>query len=192
MVGYLETQLAFQIATHSKGLHLESFDWGFAFGISSKACGLATGNCFFCTVQMEDNTYIFMQCQIGVTFLKFGKFYRNVFYTQTIGVHTIYAKSKIVIAFLFLRYWGLRHSWDMRNAFVFDGSESISTKAKGSTNMTIFFIAASENSFLIGVFVLPIGNSTCSTTHVVQLVGDHSFSFSLSLYRNQLTIVVSC
>ena len=40
-------------------------------------------------------------------------------------------------------------------------------KVEGSTNVAIFFIGASGNSFLDGVFVLPIGNSTHSTTHVV-------------------------
>ena len=31
-------------------------------------------------------------------------------------------KAEMEIVFLFLRYWGLRHNWDMRNAFVYDGS----------------------------------------------------------------------
>ena len=39
---------------------------------------------------------------------------------------------------------------------------------RASTTVTNFFIGASGNSFLSGVFVLPIGNSICSTTHVVQ------------------------
>ena len=81
-------------------------------------------------------------------------------------------KLKMEIVFLFLRYWGFYHNWDMRNAFVFDGrqwawSERISAKVEGSINVAIFFIGASGTSFLGGVFVLPIGNSTCSTTHVV-------------------------
>ena len=28
-------------------------------------------------------------------------------------------KSEMEIVFLFLRYWGLHHNWNMRNAFVF-------------------------------------------------------------------------
>ena len=43
---------------------------------------LAMGNCFFCTIQMEDSTHRFIQCPIahrfGVTFLKFGKSYHGV------------------------------------------------------------------------------------------------------------------
>ena len=27
--------------------------------------------------------------------------------------------------FLFLRYWGLHHYWDMHNVFVFDGSHGV-------------------------------------------------------------------
>ena len=30
-------------------------------------------------------------------------------------------KSEMEIFFLFLSYWGLRHNWDVCNAFVFDG-----------------------------------------------------------------------
>ena len=30
-------------------------------------------------------------------------------------------KSKMDIVFLFQRYWGLCHNWDMHNGFVFDG-----------------------------------------------------------------------
>ena len=34
-------------------------------------------------------------------------------------------KSEMEIVFLFLRYWGLRHSWDLHNAFVFDGRHGV-------------------------------------------------------------------
>ena len=33
--------------------------------------------------------------------------------------------SEMEIVFLFLRYWGLCHNWDMRNAFVFDGRHGV-------------------------------------------------------------------
>ena len=29
------------------------------------------------------------------------------------------------IVFLFLRYWGLRHNWNMHNAFVFDARHGV-------------------------------------------------------------------
>ena len=57
-------------------------------------------------------------------------------------------KLEMVIVFLFLRYWGLCHIWDMWNTFVFDGSygwsQRISTKVKGSIDVAIFFIRASK------------------------------------------------
>ena len=34
-------------------------------------------------------------------------------------------KSEMEIVFLFLRYWGLRHNWNMRNAFLFDGRHGV-------------------------------------------------------------------
>ena len=80
-------------------------------------------------------------------------------------------KSEMEIVFLFLGYLGLHYNWDMHNAFVFDGRHGVKAylqKLKGSTNVAIFFIGVSGNSFLSEVFVLPIDNSTCSTTtHVV-------------------------
>ena len=40
-------------------------------------------------------------------------------------------------------------------------------KVEGSTNLAMFFIGVSGNSFFSGVFVLPIGNLTCSDTYAV-------------------------
>ena len=34
-------------------------------GIVLKRRGLAMGNCFFCTAEMEDNAYRFIQCPIA-------------------------------------------------------------------------------------------------------------------------------
>ena len=41
-----------------------------------------------------------------------------------------------------------------------------STKDEASLDVAILFIGARRNSFFHGVFIFPIGNSTCSTTHV--------------------------
>ena len=34
-------------------------------------------------------------------------------------------KLEMGIIFLFPRYWGLRHNWDMHNTFVFDGKNGV-------------------------------------------------------------------
>ena len=34
-------------------------------------------------------------------------------------------KSEMEIVFLFLRYWGFCHNWNMRNSFVFDGRQGV-------------------------------------------------------------------
>ena len=33
--------------------------------------------------------------------------------------------SEMEIVFLFPRYWGLRHNWEISNAFVFDGRHGV-------------------------------------------------------------------
>ena len=38
---------------------------GLPLGLALKRCGLVTSNCFFCTIQMEDNTHRFIQCLIA-------------------------------------------------------------------------------------------------------------------------------
>ena len=66
-------------------------------------------------------------------------------------------KSEMETVFLFLRYWGLCYNWDMCNAlYLMVGMECIATKVEGSTNVAIVFIEPNENSFLSGVFVLPM------------------------------------
>ena len=35
------------------------------------------------------------------------------------------SKLEMDIVFLCLRYWGLRHNWDIHNAFVFDGRHGV-------------------------------------------------------------------
>ena len=77
--------------------------------------------------------------------------------------------SKVETIFLLLRYWGLHHNWDMQNAFVFDvGMESKHIyEGERSTNVMFFCWSKWKYYFLSEMFVLPIDNSTCSTTHVV-------------------------
>ena len=40
-------------------------------------------------------------------------------------------------------------------------------KVEGSIDVAILFIGTSQISFFSGVFVMPIGDSTCPITHVV-------------------------
>ena len=84
-------------------------------------------------------------------------------------IHTGWPKIKDEDHFPILKVWGLRHNWDMCNAFVFDGrhGDKAYIKVERSTNVVIFFIGRSRNTLFSGVFILPIGNSACSTTHVV-------------------------
>ena len=44
---------------------------------------------------------------------------------------------------------------------------NVAIERGGVTNVTILFIGAIRNSFLGGVFILPIGDSTYSTTLIV-------------------------
>ena len=122
---------------------------GLPLGLALKRRGLATSNCFFC-VQMEDNTHRFIQCLIWSYISRIWQVLSWYYLTprQVFAQFTLHPKSEMEIVFLFLRYWGLHHNWDMRYAFVFDGrqwNQSISTKVEGSTNMTNFFIGAREN-----------------------------------------------
>ena len=61
----------------------------------------------------------------------------------------------------------------MRNAFVVDGVHgvtNITMRVDDNIDLTILFIRSREKSFfnrVSGVIVLPIGDSTCPTTHVV-------------------------
>ena len=62
-------------------------------------------------------------------------------------------------------------------------------KVEGGTNVAIFFIGASVNSFLGGVFALPIDDSTCPTTLVVS--GDHiRLWYHCSVFHTFINIVV--
>ena len=73
---------------------------------------------------------------------------------------------------------GIASLLDMHNVFVFDGrhgwSPRKSMEVEGSNNVEILFIGTSRNSFFGGVFLLPIGNSTCSTTRVMSCSGRHT------------------
>ena len=65
----------------------------------------------------------------------------------------------------------------MEIVFVFNGRHGVNAylrKLKGVLMWQFSLLEQVETLFLGGVFVLPIGNSTHSTTHVVQLVGDHT------------------
>ena len=55
----------------------------------------------------------------------------------------------------------------MHNAFVFDMHGVIDVKLEESIDVTILFNGTIWNSLLNGVFILPIGNTTCPPTHVV-------------------------
>ena len=69
-------------------------------------------------------------------FSNLASFFTMLFDTKTVNVCTIHiGQPKIrdgdhfpifeVLGFLFLRYWGLHHNWDMHNAFVFDGRHGV-------------------------------------------------------------------
>ena len=48
-------------------------------------------------------------------------------------------KLVMEIVFLFLKYWGLHHNWDMCNAFVFDGRHGVkATEVEESTKCDNF------------------------------------------------------
>ena len=102
-------------------------------GSALKRRGLATGNCFFCTVQMEDITHRFIQCTIACEIWSYisqiSQVLSRCYLTPRQWVFAQFTqvdlKSEMEIVFLFLRYWGLRHNWNMRNAFVFDGRHGV-------------------------------------------------------------------
>ena len=48
----------------------------------------------------------------------------------------------------------------------FDCHIATSIKVEGSINVVVLLIGESKKSFLHGVFILPIGDSTCPTTYV--------------------------
>ena len=109
---------------------MESFDRGFAFGITSNIHGLAIGNHVFWIVQVEDITHHFMQCSIACKIWSYISQIWQILsqYYWTLDGHVIFAqftkvnsKLEMEIVLLFLRYLGLHHNWDMHNAFVFDG-----------------------------------------------------------------------
>ena len=82
---------------------------------------------------MEDSTYRFIQCLIACQIWSYisqiwqvlSRYYltpRQWVFAQFTQVDP---NSEIEIIFLFLRYWGLCHNWNMRNAFVFDGIHGV-------------------------------------------------------------------
>ena len=79
-------------------------------------------------VQMEDNTHLFIQCpivsQIRGYISQIWQVLSWCYLTPRqwafVKFTQVDPKSEMEIVFLFLKYWGLCHNWDMRNAFVFD------------------------------------------------------------------------
>ena len=70
-------------------------------------------------------------------------------------------KSEMEIVFLFLRYLGMHHNWDMCNAFVFDGMHGVKAyiyiKVEGSTNVEILSLMECSPCLLaIQHFPLPM------------------------------------
>ena len=75
---------------------------------------------------------------------------------------------KYVCNLSLLKVLGLLHNANMANAFMFVSEHGgRAKKSPRSVDLTIMFIGAIGNSFLGGVFVLPIGNLTLTITHVV-------------------------
>ena len=81
-------------------------------------------------------------------------------------------RSKMNIVFLFFRYWRLYHYWDMCNAccWWYAWSGNVAMRVDKSIDETILFIHLGEKCLFKGfsaVIVMPICDSTCSTTVVV-------------------------
>ena len=83
---------------------------------------------------MEDNTQCFIQCLIACQILSHisqnWQGLSQCYLMPRLWVFAVFTSlvdptSEIEIVFLFLRYWGLHHNWDMRNAFVFDGKHGV-------------------------------------------------------------------
>ena len=96
--------------------------------------GVATGNCLFCIVQMEYSTHQFIQCLIACQIWSncISQNWQVLSWCYLTPKQWVFAqftqvdpKSEMEIEFLILRYCGLRHNWDMRNAFVFDGKHGV-------------------------------------------------------------------
>ena len=111
MMSDLEIWLAFYIVTFSKGLYIESIDWGFAFGIALKRLGLPICNCFFCIVQVETSTHYFIQClncSLDLGYIQGSvRCVTLLFDANTMGVWTIYSKLKLkqkLISCLYMMY----------------------------------------------------------------------------------------
>ena len=131
-----------KLSWHSKvSLLAKVFIWrvligGLPLGLALKRRGLATSNCFFCIVQMEDRTHHCVQyliaCQIWSYISQIWQVLswcyltpRPWLFAQFTQVDPKNQRWALGIIFLFLRYWGLCHNWDMHNAFVFDGRHVI-------------------------------------------------------------------
>ena len=156
--------------------------FGTCFGLVLKWCKLATYHCFFSIVQVEGNTHHFIQWLIAfhiwATFPRFG----NVCHLNTKGVYTIHIgrpKIQYEHCFLFWRYWGLHHSWDMHNAFVSDGSHRVRAslwKLKGALMWQISFLGQLEIlssmqclSFLFMFKCVPLPSGDCTRYGTSQL-----------------------
>ena len=93
-------------ATYNKGLHLESIDWGFAFGISSEAMWIRKMWLLLLFALCKWKTMLIISYNVWllvifeVTYLKFGKFCHVVIWCQDIGC--------------FVEKMGLSHNWGTR------------------------------------------------------------------------------
>ena len=89
--------------------------------------------CFFCTILVEDGAYRFIQCLIACSIWKYLSEIWHVltgYYlvpTQWVFVQYVQngPRDEREIIFQFLRYGGLQHNWNMRNAFLFDGRHGV-------------------------------------------------------------------
>ena len=91
---------------------------GLPLRLALKQHGVETGNCFFCTIQVEDNTHRFIQCSIACQIWSYNsqiwQVLHDVLLRQDRGCFL-----QFTMVDLFLRYWGLCYNWDMHNAFAF-------------------------------------------------------------------------
>ena len=106
---------------------------GLPLGSALKRRDLGYGTCFFCTIPLEDNTHRFIQCPVAQTIWKYiseiWQVLSRCYLRPKQWVFAQYVQNRpsddTEIMFQFLRYWGLRHNWDMRNAFIFDGVHGV-------------------------------------------------------------------
>ena len=111
---------------------------GLPLGSALKRRGLGSGTCFFCTVPLEDSTHRFIKCPIACTIWKYlseiWQVLTRCYLRPQQWVFSQYVQNgsndEMEILFQFLRYWGLQHNWNMRNAFMFDNRHGVKAYIK--------------------------------------------------------------